>query len=497
MNYREFEKYYESLGEDRQLTLIKAVKIIGKLKSETNDIFFPLYFDTHRYLVLMGGGGSGKSIFAGRKIIERVYREPGHTVLVLRKVARTLRESCFRQLVMQIGESFDIKRWNISKTDMTITAPNGSRIIFAGLDDAEKLKSVYGITMVWVEEASEITSGDFNQIDIRLRGESSHYRQMILTFNPISVSHWLKGRFFDRNDENAFVSKSTYLDNRFLDEDSKKVLESFRESDEYYYNVYCLGNWGVSGVSVFGGNAVNGRIENCPDAVKEGEFMYDGEVPLGSEFAEYDGGIIKIYEEPKEYLTYIASADTSGEGSDRNVCQVICADTGVQVAVLSLQSEEDRFVYQCVSLARYYNGAVLCFECNFSTYPVREALRLGYENQYIRRSEDSISRSVIPSYGFRTTSVTRPLIISTLMRIFRESPHLFNDRDTLYEMLSFIRTPSGRIEADSGMHDDHVMALAIAYFIRDDVSLSEPPKVYRRKVNFAFERERTEGIEVV
>ena len=59
------------------------------LRETNNEAFLPLFFDQHRYLVLKGGGGSGKSIFAGRKVLERVTSEPGHRWLVTRKVART------------------------------------------------------------------------------------------------------------------------------------------------------------------------------------------------------------------------------------------------------------------------------------------------------------------------------------------------------------------------------------------------------------------------
>ena len=75
-------------------------------RATNNAHFLPLLFDRHRYLVLKGGGGSGKSIFAGRKVLERVTSEPGHRWLVCRKVARTLRESCFEQLKKQAYEYY-------------------------------------------------------------------------------------------------------------------------------------------------------------------------------------------------------------------------------------------------------------------------------------------------------------------------------------------------------------------------------------------------------
>ena len=80
---------------------------------------------------------------------------------------------------------------------MTITAPNGSEIIFIGLDNSEKIKSIAGITSIWIEEATELTLQDFNQLDLRLRGETGLHKEVIFTFNPISDTHWIKKRFYD------------------------------------------------------------------------------------------------------------------------------------------------------------------------------------------------------------------------------------------------------------------------------------------------------------
>jgi len=83
---------------------------------------------------------------------------------------------------------------------------------------------------------------------------------------------------------------------------------------------------------------------------------------------------------------------------------------------------------------------------------------------------DSITKKVKMSLGFRTDSLTRPVIIAELKTIMREHPELINDEDTLNEMLTFGRNSKGRPEAAEGAHDDCVMALAIAYYIRTQQS---------------------------
>lgn len=226
----------------------------------TNDIYYPLYKDTSRYLVLYGGAGSGKSVFAAQKILVRILTEQPHRFLVARKVARTLRFSVFSLFQDLIAQWSLSPLFKINKSDMTITCINGNQIIFAGLDDVEKLKSIAGITGIWIEEASELDPKDFHQLDLRMRGPTKHYKQIILTFNPISALHWLKKEFFDYKRSNATIIKSTYKDNKFIDPEYAKVLEELKYKDYTYYLIYALGEWGVLGNLVF----TNYVIEEIP-----------------------------------------------------------------------------------------------------------------------------------------------------------------------------------------------------------------------------------------
>ncbi len=440
------------------------------LWDRSNPAFFPLFFDEHRYLVLKGGGGSGKSIFAGSKLIERCVCEPGHRFLVCRKVARTLRESCFQQLTGQCAaRKIPVK---VSRSDMALSFPNGSVILFAGLDDAEKLKSIYNLTGIWIEEASELPESDFNQLDIRLRGQTEHYRQIILSFNPISINHWLKKRFFDRPDERVRISETTYRDNRFLDADAVRVLEAYKDTDEYYYTVYCLGQWGTTGKSVFRAKDVQRRLSDGIRPVRTGYFTWDdtGTALENIRWTDDPQGFIRLYAEPVRGVPYVIGGDTAGEGSDSFVAQVLDNRSGVQVAVLRHQTDEDLYARQVYCLGKYYNDALIGIETNFSTYPVRELERLSYPRQYVRESVDDYTHAVKRAYGFRTDSRTRPVIISELIRACRDDIGIVCDRTTLEEMLTFVRGESWRPEAEAGAHDDCVMALAIAHSIRPQQS---------------------------
>lgn len=434
-----------------------------------NDKFADLYFCESRYLILKGGGGSGKSIFAGRKLLERATTEYGHRFLVARKVANTLRESCFAQLIRQLNEYYPNVIYKANQSDLKITFPaTKSEIIFSGLDDVEKLKSIANITGIWIEEASELLESDFNQLDIRLRGNTKYYKQIILSFNPISILHWLKLKFFDRPPENATISESTYLDNRFLDDAQKEVLESFKYSDGYYYQVYCLGEWGITGKTVFDAEAIAERLKVIP-APEECILDYDYDGNRISNIHIVPGGSLKIYKHPIQGHPYIIGGDTAGDGSDSCVLQVIDGNTGEQVATFKdAEVDEDVFTRQAFALGMYYNEALMAVESNYSTFPILELERLGYRNQYVRETFDNYTHKSKTAFGFQTNSKTRPVIISELIQFVRESCDLINDRDTLGEMLTFVRNEKTyKPEAEPGGHDDTIMALAIAYFARN------------------------------
>ena len=445
-----------------------------------NPLFRPYLTDnTHRYLILYGGAGSGKSVFAVQRFLYRLLTLPLCNILVVRAVAATNRDSTyalFRQVISKWGLS---ELFSCKDSDLRISCANGNSVIFKGLDDTEKLKSITfpkgELTDIWIEEASEILEEDFNQLDVRLRGKGAH-KQMVLTFNPVSVLHWLKLRFFDRKDPRALVLKSTYKDNQFLDEDYKRTLEGYKDTDPYYYSVYCLGEWGVLGQTIFDAQKVSERLSQLAGPVRRGEFTFAtwyspeaNEVLIDDStirWVEMDTGPIQIYQEPAPGGAYVIGADTAGEGSDFNVGQVIDHITGQQVCTIRGQMDEDLFAKQLYCLGKHYHTALVSVEANFSSYPIRELERLRYPRQYVRQAEDSFTHRIRQSYGFKTSSVTRPLVIAGLVEVVREHPEWLNDRDTLNEMLTFVRNENGRPEAQEGAHDDCVMSLGIAYYTR-------------------------------
>ena len=459
---------------DVQLELLLWYKC---LSDTTNASFLPLYDDHSRYLVLKGGAGSGKSIFAGRKVLERCVREPGHRFLVCRKVKNTIKGSCFKQLVDQLAEHYPEVTAKANWSDYSITFDNGSEIICCGLDNPEKLKSIYKITGIWVEEASELQAADLNQLNLRLRGKTDYYKQIILTFNPISILHWLKTRFFDDPAPNVRLHESTYKDNHFLleyDPEYLAELESYKDYDEYYYNVYCLGQWGITGRTIFDARAVTERIldDIQPQRVGYFDYDYDGISISNIRFIDDKDGYIAIYKAPEDGRPYVIGGDTAGDGSDSFTLQVLDNIDAAQVARLKCAKlEEPTFARQAYCLGVFYNSALIGLETNWSTYPVLELERLRYPKQYVRETIDDFTHKVKLSYGFWTGSKTRPVIIATLIKVAAEDLQSICDRATLEEMLTFVRTDDMRPEAEEGAHDDLIMALAIAHYIRPQMRM--------------------------
>lgn len=432
-------------------------------KNVFNPSFVPLLEDNHRYLIVYGGGGSGKSFFIAQRYVLKLLKSKCN-LLVIRNTGRSNRDSTFA-LINQV-----ISKWKLSSlfkvnmSDLRITCANGNEIVFSGLDDVEKLKSITfsngELTDIWVEEASEILESDFNQLDIRLRGGKSK-KQIVLSFNPISIEHWLKKRFVDEPSDNVLVHHSTYLDNKFLDDDYKRLLEGYKETDPYYYKVYCLGEWGVYGESIFDTQKINDRLEQLPPVLKVGYFLYNED--MSYEWVDDPKGYIKIYYEPKSEVRYVGGGDTaSGVGSDYHILQVLDED-GNQCAVLRNHMDSDLYTRQVYCLGKYYNNALLSIEVNYDMYPIKKLEELGYTYQYVREQQDTFTKSIKKAFGFRTDAYTRPRILSQLVELVREYTYLFNDRDTLNEMLTFVRNDKGRAEAQEGSHDDLVMAIAIAH----------------------------------
>ena len=235
----------------------------------------------------------------------------------------------------------------------------------------------------------------------------------------------------------------------------------------------------LSGENVFDTEKLLARLETIDKPLKVGYFIYDydGLKISNIRWVNDKNGYINIYQVPNvPHITkYCIGGDTSGEGSDFFTGHVLDAKTGEQVAVLKHQFDPDQYTKQMYCLGKYYKDALIGIEANFDSFPIMELQRLGYEKQYIRESVDTYTGKTEKRFGFKTTVLTRPTIISKLIQIVREETTSINDKDTLEELLTIIRNEKGRIEAPEGGHDDQMMGLAIAHHIREQVVFNQEP----------------------
>ena len=230
----------------------------------------------------------------------------------------------------------------------------------------------------------------------------------------------------------------------------------------------------LSGDNVFDTEKLLARLTTIPKPIKVGYFSYDydGLKISNIKWVNDKNGYINIYQVPNvpKMTKYCIGGDTAGEGSDFFTAHILDARTGEQVATLKQQFDPDEYVKQMYCLGTYYCNALIGIEANFDSFPIMELQRLGYLNQYVREAQDTYTGRIEKRFGFKTTSLTRPTIISRLIEIVREETNSINDKDTLEELLTIIRNEKGRIEAPEGGHDDQMMGLAIAHHIREQVT---------------------------
>lgn len=265
------------------------------MKIKVGESFYPLLEDRHRYLVLCGGGGSGKSEFAARKLFYRSMAEGRHRFLVMRKVRVTLADSVIMVVRNILAENDIVHDYNKSERKIAFAGPRGmNEFVFEGLDDPEKIKSIKGITGVWLEETTEFTRDDFLQIDLRLREAGPLYHQIILSFNPDeAVAPWLKEMFFDAQNPDALVHVSTVDDNPIpeIRDAYRQRLDALKAQDETFWKIYRLGQW-----AALKGRIYEWDVQSLPDLAFD-EVWYGGDFGYSVDPA----AVVRIHRKADEF----------------------------------------------------------------------------------------------------------------------------------------------------------------------------------------------------
>lgn len=229
-------------------------------KIELNRVFKEFNQTKCRYRLAMGSAGSGKSANIAMDLILKLsdMRYKGANLLVVRQTETSHKDSTFAELLTAINRTGLSAYWTFTLTPLTLTCKHtGNMIIFRGFSDMrarERVKSINfpngKLTWIWCEEATELQEADVDILDDRLRGKLDNpnlYYQITFSFNPVSAQHWIKRKYWDYNSPDIFKCHSTYLDNRFLDENYHKRMMMRKEQDYEGYKIYGLGEWGELG----------------------------------------------------------------------------------------------------------------------------------------------------------------------------------------------------------------------------------------------------------
>lgn len=206
------------------------------------------------YVICKGSRGSGKSKHAALWHIVNMIKYPLSNTLVIRKVERTLRDSCFSDLKWAINKLGLDDFWKCTTSPLEMEyIPTGQKILFRGLDSPFKITSIsvpVGVlNFVYFEEFYEISKEeDFDIIDESIRGQlpEGYFKRVTATFNPWSERHFSKKRFFDNPSDDVLAMTTTYNDNPYLSESDLKLFERMKEQNPRRYRVAGLGEFGIS-----------------------------------------------------------------------------------------------------------------------------------------------------------------------------------------------------------------------------------------------------------
>lgn len=243
------------------------------------------------------------------------------------------------------------------------------------------------------------------------------------------------------------------------------------------------------------------RVETLSRSVKPPKYLGelqadapDGPGALrGIHFEEDSNGLLQIWEQPENdpqqpiaerYLTVV---DIGGRSKQADFSVIVVFDRlfmmeGGKPEVVAEwygHCDIDILAWRAAQVAKYYNNALLVIESNTletrdrtravdgnQSYFILNQIADVYPNLYMRRqSEDDIRMGIPAKYGFHTNVSTKPMIISTLVKVVREGMYTERDRRAIDEYLFYERKPNGSYGAIIGKHDDLLMTRAIGLHI--------------------------------
>lgn len=225
LNPAELEAWARALPQER-LALTRH-ELGPSFASPEQEAF---YDSEAQELLYSGWMGAGKSRILCEKAWAIAWDYPGVTVGIFRKVAASLPATTLRTFLKDVMDLSRIRRWNLGERWYELT--NGSRIYFLGLDPDPITgvpSKIGSLELGWagVDEAVELTEGDWMMLLGRLRDPRIPFHQLAAATNPAHPKHWLLLRFLEGGPERQMLRATG---NRFLPPDYQAILDSLPDN---------------------------------------------------------------------------------------------------------------------------------------------------------------------------------------------------------------------------------------------------------------------------
>lgn len=229
-----------------------------ELELNATNVFDRNYEATKRIVVNQGGTGSSKTYSLAQLFVLKGLEDTGKVFSIVRKSMPSLRATAMRDFLTILKDNELYNEDNHEKSN-NIYHLNGNEIEFFGLDEPQKVRSRRR-DYLWINEANELSYEAFRQLNMRTN------KQVFMDFNPSDEFHWIYDNVLTRDDCQLIIS--TYKDNPFLPKEIVKEIERYKDIDLNYWNIYGLGQVGVSSVRIY---TTYNLIDNLPE---NGERMF-------------------------------------------------------------------------------------------------------------------------------------------------------------------------------------------------------------------------------
>lgn len=416
-------------------------------------------FTPARYKAFYGGRGSGKSYSVAQALVILGAKNPLR-ILCCRELQKSIKDSV-KQLIddriTNLEKVYPELQGFYSSTQAEIVGANGTQFIFAGLrNNPESIKSTEGVDISWVEEASTISQRSFDLLIPTIRKEGS---EIWFTWNPDTENDPVDKLFRGKNPpKDSVIEQVNYWDNPWFPDVLQKELEYDKEYDNGKYRHIWLGEYAdVQSGKMFSDEILEWQKQFLQEGREIGDWMV---------YSTYN---------PKH--RYALGADVSeGVGLDSSTACILDLTLGEVVAEYESNTiEPDMFAYELDNFANKYGGCIIGVErnnCGLTT--VLKLNELG-ANQYYEEDKNTGDVKPTKRLGWRTTAKSKPTMLFDLKDALADKTIKIVSTPIFKEIKTYNPEDIRKVkfDPDQTRHWDRVMAIAIAWQMRDFASFPQ------------------------